>query len=422
MKILSYKLFENKITNINTEEYLSDIKIVKDVEFTTEDIQLVKDNSDIFNISFEIELESNDKDKNNNPFKFNTIQELKKNIKDLYFKKNGRNIEETTEISENKIAYESFLNKLFIKKDNIVEAIFDFDPNEVPAETKISLLIRPLITTKYFKNNTVASDLLIEEIEQNFPNFYNKYKDIIKLTNDNTLVTGGVEIIINEKNVYLNSLDESIEFLKVFYQDYLTINKRFFFTDRTGVHINISLKEKDINDYNVIKGLLFLNDIPSDDFIPTVFIGNINRMNSNWCRSVKKELFDYLKYKKELSEIPPGKVKRYNDLNKKNIVSDLKNFLFDDFDIKKIENKFNKILFEFVNIYGKKQLGFNIYNLKVNDYVEFRYSGQDISQEVLISKLYYYCYICYIMTNKNFKKKEYIEKLIEFANEIKQKI
>ena len=43
------------------------------------------------------------------------------------------------------------LNKLFEEKDKIVEALFDFDLNENPKETKISLILRPLIKSKYFK-------------------------------------------------------------------------------------------------------------------------------------------------------------------------------------------------------------------------------------------------------------------------------
>jgi len=397
-----------------------EISINKNIlEFDEIDIKLIENNSDIFNISFEIELESNDKDRYNNPFKFNTVIELKDNINYLYFKQFGRNIEETSEISENKMAYKNLLNKLFNEKDNIVEAIFDIDMNESPAETKISLLLRPLITSKYFnyKKNTITgvSDHLMIEFKKNFPTFYKRYKNIIEIKNDITLVTGSIEIIINKEKIYLDSLDDAIEYLNVFYYDYSNINKRFFFTDRTGLHINISVKNKNKNDYNVVKGLLFLND-------DLVFKDNISRMNSNWCRSVKKEFIEYIKYKKYSYHVSPGKVKRYNDLDKKtNLVSDLNSVLFNNFDLKKIEKTFNKIMFDFVNIYGKKQLGFNIYNLKEFDYIEFRYSGQNISKNTLISKLLYYCYITYLMTS-DYKNKEYYRKLSGFVERIKQKL
>jgi hypothetical protein len=411
--------------NLNKFELLMYIKEQLS-DFDPKAAQIIDNNSGNFNISFEIELEPINKNKYINPFKFNTIPELQNNIKELYFNLTGCNIEQLSVISENKPAYESLLTKLFNGKENIVESLFA-DDLTCPAETKISLLIRRLITSRYFKYNkqngiTGIEDCLTDELKRNFPNFFNRYKDIIEVKSDLTLIAGGFEIVTNKKKIYLSSLQEAIDYLEIFYADYSAINNLFFFTEKTGLHINISLGNKTKEDYNVIKGILFLNDHTSDGSVPIVFKDNSVRMDNYWCRSAMKEFVDYIKHNSGEPYVGlPWKIKKFNDLNNKtNIIPELKAGLTEEFNLKKLEHLFNKVMFDFVYHYGKKQIGFNICNIKESGYVEFRFNGHTISKDTIVSKLMYYCYIVVIMTSKDFLEKEYEHELKDFSRQLKQ--
>ena len=63
---------------------------------------------------------------------------------------------------------------------------------------------------------------------------------------------------------YFESINDLIIFISDFYNDYNN-QKYWRFTERTGIHINLGIKEK--SNYNFIKGLLFLNDQGDDPFV-----------------------------------------------------------------------------------------------------------------------------------------------------------
>ena len=66
---------------------------------------------------------------------------------------------------------------------------------------------------------------------------------------------------------------------------------------------------------------------------------------------------------------------------------------------------------------GLKNFGFNITRIEQN-YVEFRYAGGEISKDALIDKLKYFSFLVYCMTNVEYKRREYLNKLYKFVDSL----
>ena len=79
------------------------------------------------------------------------------------------------------------------------------------------------------------------------------------------------------------------------------------------------------------------------------------------------------------------------------------------------EEILNPFLTKKIDKIGFKNLGFNITKLSDN-YCEFRYTGGEISKDVLIEKVKYFAFVVYCMTNPEYKRKEYIKKLYKFID------
>ena len=47
-------------------------------------------------------------------------------------------------------------------------------------------------------------------------------------------------------------------------------------------------------------------------------------------------------------------------------------------------------------------------------YIEFRYAGGEIKEDVLVDKILYFCYLIYNMSEQNIDRKEYRKKLFMF--------
>ena len=88
--------------------------------------------------------------------------------------------------------------------------------------------------------------------------------------------------------------------------------------------------------------------------------------------------------------------------------------------LKDVENYFNDYLFNILDKEGYesptyfKLYGFNITNLKKHNFIEFRYPGGVINREVLTDKLFYFCYLCALMTEPDYKKEQYYKRLYSF--------
>jgi len=332
--------------------------------------------SNKFTYSIEIEVETLDKTETYNDYTdeylIHILNKIKKSvIKELlrldsfnYTKKIEKFIDKILdEVKEEQDDYEFVFDEILNSKNYEEDNILIID------------LIRPQVLTYFFSDNF---EFLEFKIKENLPNFYKKYKDYIKLELDNTLERG-IEI---SNITYYDSINELIEMIENFYQDFEKQNY-WLFTNNTGIHINIGLKDKTI--FNYIKGLLFLNDTVEEPFV----FRNIEwRKNSKFCGSILKELSK----NKELLEECFSKIGN----------------------IKEVETLLNSELASIIKKEGYKNFGVNFIPVKRFNYIEFRYTGGNIKKETLIDKLLYFTYIIHLMTNNEFNKKEYYKKLYKF--------
>ncbi len=85
--------------------------------------------------------------------------------------------------------------------------------------------------------------------------------------------------------------------------------------------------------------------------------------------------------------------------------------------IKLSEKTLNEFLTSKIKEWGIKNYGFNISKIQ-DKYVEFRYAGGEISKEIMIEKVKYFCFLVYCMTNEEYKRKEYLGKLYKFIDSL----
>ena len=275
-----------------------------------------------------------------------------------------------------------------IEHDHINIEIFDsiFKTDNLKDAREIEIV-------NYLKS-MVMSFISIEDLtflkrqaKKYLPNFTSKWSRKIDYVGDATLERG-IEI---KPKKYVNSISEAIELLNDFYTD-LNNQDYWKFTDKTGLHINIGTKEE--VEYNPIKGLLLLNDFTAKDNIPLVFKDMTWRMNNKFCGSLIPTIMS-------LPDNDKMELKKSIDLK----------------DIKSSEKTLNEFLTNKIKEWGIKNYGFNI--SKIQDrYVEFRYAGGEISKEIMIEKVKYFCFLVYCMTNEEYKRKEYLGKLYKFIDNL----
>lgn len=231
---------------------------------------------------------------------------------------------------------------------------------------------------------------LSKKVEEFLPNFYDKWSEKMKFEIDSSL-DRGIEF---SPLTYLNSISESINMINDFYDDFEKQNY-WKFTEKTGLHINIGFNG--VKDWNVLKGVLFLSDdiSTSKNKIPYVFKGIERRISSKYAGSFKRLVFGKVSDEKDTFKVNKG-------------------------NLSEVERYFNEYLFKLLDTDGYdsptyfKLYGFNITNLKKYNYIEFRYPGGNISREVLIDKLFYFSYLCALMTKPEYKKEQYYKRLYKF--------
>ena len=258
-------------------------------------------------------------------------------------------------------------------------------------------------------------------LSEHLPRFYNRYGDDIKVESDSSL-TGDETSLEFSMVDYLDSLEEAIQFLDVFYNDYN--NQNFFFmSDRTGLHINIGYKTIKGEDdfYNLVKGFMFLNELSPDGKAPRVMKG------------VDKHDFRQKKWAKPLAA--SGRANLFADrlageytdpmtadeMRKKgkDFVQKLND---EDAGMSDIEAAFSEQLQIQGRLIGSKSTGFNVAYADGRNgdegirYIEFRYPGGEITEEVAKDLTLYYCHIVKLMTDKQYMKDEYIKKFIGLLN------
>lgn len=347
-------------------------------EYNKKDVDILKELDDEFTIAFEFELETDDSYDPENEDEETILNQIRTS-------------------THNQLRGDKYVNPKFI--DDIIDKIelddeeFTFDELLVSKyydrdKKKYIELIRS-IAMEYTTENLTYLSMKVKEF---LPNFYNKWSDKMKFEVDSSL-DRGIEF---SPLTYLTSLTEAIDMINDFYDDF---DKQSYwkFTQKTGLHINIGFKER--KDWNVLKGVLFLSDDPSTskNKVPYVFKGIEDRVKSKYTGSFKRLVFGKIRDEKDTFAV-----------NKKNLTE--------------VENYFNDYLMDILDDEGYdsptyfKLYGLNITKLKKYNYIEFRYPGGPINRDVLIDKLFYFCYLCTLMIEQDYRKKQYYKRLYNFLN------
>ena len=242
-----------------------------------------------------------------------------------------------------------------------------------------------------------------ELLTEAFPNFMAEYEDQLKFEKDLSL-DNGIEFSMDDP-IYMTGLDEAFKFLQLFFDDY---NKQdtFRFDTTTGLHTNIGYLDEDgdeITDYNLIKTMLFLNN----DF---AFKGFENRKGARWAGDLKAI------FKREIEDQLDSPAKNTYGFN------EWKDSIFDLYK----ENKFEELekkLSSLVNYFAPanpKSIGFNLHYIGNRGYVEFRYPGGDSpTLEKMKSTTLYYAHLIKLAVDKNYKRKEFLKKLVKMMVNLK---
>ena len=242
-----------------------------------------------------------------------------------------------------------------------------------------------------------------ELLTEAFPNFMAEYEDQLKFEKDLSL-DNGIEFSMDDP-IYMTGLDEAFKFLQLFFDDY---NKQdtFRFDTTTGLHTNIGYLDEDgdeITDYNLIKTMLFLNN----DF---AFKGFENRKGARWAGDLKAI------FKREIEDQLGGPAKSTYGFNEwKDSIFDLyKEGKFDE-----LEKKLSSLVNYFAPS-NPKSIGFNLHYIGNRGYVEFRYPGGDSpTLEKMKSTTLYYAHLIKLAVDKNYKRKEFLKKLVKMMVNLK---
>lgn len=214
---------------------------------------------------------------------------------------------------------------------------------------------------------------------------------------DATLIRG-LEIT---PKIYVTGINKAIEMISDFYNDFRK-QEYFYMNERTGLHINIGYEN--ITYFNILKGLVFLADVSKNE-LPFVYKDMVSRVNSEYTRSIIDRLYQIINDMEA--------TKRFGLLN---VIDKV-----DIHNLELVEKKYNSILLQILQDTGRKKFGFNFDHVKDN-YIEYRYVGDSVPENVLIDKMLYFCYITYLMVNPEYKRKEYHKKLYKFIDSLKDEV
>ena len=347
-------------------------------EFNSKDKSLVSNIEGKFTISLEIELETDDKENLYKISKDKFIKIAKKSIINF--------LKEKEKPLENWNIVKSLLSEIDFSDDyddDYNQEVFDdyIKTADNEFERNLYQITYSEYLTYWLSDNI---DYLEGKLELHLPNFYRKWYKILKFELDNTLDRG---IEFSPKK-YLIGINKTIEYINDFYSDFID-QEYWKMTSKTGIHINIGKINKE--NWNILKGMLMISDLDEESYI---FKDMKWRIESNYTNSFLPKL-------------------------KKEIISDKKIISLEQFKNISIleEDLSNYILSKFDND-QYKNYGFNINRINRFNYVEFRYPGGQISNELIINKLYYFCYIVKLMTDEKFKRNDYLKKLYKFISKL----
>jgi len=243
------------------------------------------------------------------------------------------------------------------------------------------------------------------------PNFMNKYAHQLNYKPDPSLNPEPHVEFSMENPPYIKGLQEALDFLELFFEDFEK-QDNFYMDGRTGLHTNVGYLEDEgeLNkNYNLMKALLFLNR----DFATKGFE---SRRGSSWAGSVKRIAIEEITT--QISREIAGEYKDQESISPTGISTIIKNFVAKDFD--KLDKTLSNVIEYSVRHHGGKNLGFNIKYIDNRGYVEFRYPGSGtLNYEIMKNTTLYYAHIIKVATDPEYKKSEYIKKLIGFINNLK---
>lgn len=364
------------------------------LEFNRKDKEVIKSLNDIFTISLEFELETDDTEGAGEetedgriPVNPNRYLEIARKNSDDYIRiNNGTRHNDTNNL---KSLVEEILLQLQLTVDEddddynieIFEDYLDTYEEGTFENDLLKVLHADYLT--YWSSDNI--DYLSGKVEEHLPKFANKWWELLKFELDTTLKRG-VEFSLL---TYINGIDKAIEMIDDFYTEFET-QDYWYMSERTGIHINIGVNYK--ADWNILKGFLMISDEGEQSF---TFKDMEWRQKSTYTKTFLPQL------RKDI-ESEKGKLMKHAHFN----------------DLKKLEKFFGDYILKKLEKHGYKNYGFNITRIKSLNYVEFRYPGGKISKDILIGKLYYFCYVVYLMTNEGYKRKEYLKKLYKFIDSI----
>ena len=354
-------------------------------EVNPRDISEIESKNDYFTISFEFEIETQDKSNIHLDFTILEDDDIVEDIKSIV----------KTELRLRKRKSKQLVDDLIdslleMTNDGIVSNedfyhLFDEGAYDNIEEMEIAGFTKSILLSHISGEDL---EYLIEKAKQELPNFTKKWGDYMDFVEDATLERG-IEI---KPKTFVVGISKGIEMINDFYDD-LSKQNYWEFSSRTGLHINIGVNSEKV-DWNPIKGILMINDFKSDNSLPFVFKNMDWRYNNNFCGSVMTEINKMNPEEKE-------ELKKSLDMK----------------DVNSVELIFSEFLTRKIKDWGMKNFGFNLLKLEHN-YVEFRYVGGEIDKNTLIEKLKYFCFVAYAMTNDNYKKNEYLKKLYKFVDNL----
>lgn len=345
------------------------------LEFNNKDKDYIKLHSNDFTIALEFELETDDMESSGDSVSPGKFIEIAKGNAYQYIKDEGKSNKNMFHLVDEIIDTLDFEDV-----DENIDLFEEYlDEYPIGFANKLIQVLQADYMTYIISDNI---DYLIDNFKKNLPNFYKKWNSEIKFELDNTLKRG----IEFSMKTYLIGIEDTIELIKDFYKDYNN-QKYWFMNERTGIHINIGFTKK--VDWNIIKGILMISDYGEAAF---TFKNMKWRQKSFYTNSILPVL------KKELDSSKIMKSTGFAD-------------------IKSTEDELSSYVLKLMNEFGYKNFGFNVTRISGYNYVEFRYPGGDIPKDVLIDKLYYFCYVATLMIDKDFKRREYLKKLYKFISD-----
>ena len=266
---------------------------------------------------------------------------------------------------------------------------------------------------------------LIDTFAKHMPNFHKKYGDTFKYE-----LEGDVDkkrILEFSSKTYLKGLDECFTQLDDFYEEFEKQKVWKMDSKRTALHINIGVADKNVR-WNPLKGLVLMGDMNRDKKTPFVFTDIMWRVTNRFTQSlldgIKRNLTGEIKNDYKTKK----KAELWNlHFRHKERLATHKDYLLQNIDkldvhnVEEVENFLNPYLIRANKDFYIKEFGIKLVELDYDPgYVEFRYVGGEVGKELFKDKILYFCYIVYLMTNDEYKKKDYYKRLYKYVEDIKE--